>query len=833
MATNPLQTNSTAGAAKNRQSHQGLTSVEASSRLQKYGANEISVGQSRSAITTFFLHFTNPLSVILLLASAVSAFVGEVTNASIIVVIVLLSVSLDYFQERRSGKAAELLRQQIALKANVYRDGKLVSLPTRELVAGDVVSLMAGDIVPADAVLIEAKHFFVDQAALTGESFPVEKFADSGVEKEREIFLGTGVTSGEALAEIIRTGGATEFGHITKTLTAKPVETEFERGTQSFGIFIMKVVVGLVLFVFLVNIAFKRDAFESFLFAIALAVGLTPGLLPMIVSVTLAHGALRLARKSVIVKRLAAIENLGSIDILCTDKTGTLTAGAITLERHVNLKNVEDEQVIFYALLNSTFQSSLRSPLDEAILRHQHEALPAYKKVDELPFDFLRRCLSVVVEGNGRKLLITKGAPESIQKICSRYQELGEILPLNEASLAQCNSTFAKLSEDGYRVLGVAYRDLTPDDSARLSAADEADLIFIGFAAFLDPPKQSVSATLKALKRDGVEVKVLTGDNELVTRKICAEVGLEIKGLVTGDELALISDDALMPVAIRATVFARVLPDQKRRIILALKRAGHVVGYLGDGINDAPSLRAADVSLSVDTAVDVARESADMILLKKSLRVVHDGILEGRRTFGNIMKYILMGTSSNFGNMFSMAGASLFLPFLPMLPPQILLNNLLYDASQVTIPGDRVDPEYLKKPKSWNIALIRRYMIWMGLISSLFDFLTFAMLLWIFAANAELFRTGWFIESLATQTLVILVIRTHSKPWQSRPSRALVVSTSACVLVGAILPFTPLAKLLGFTPLSATMMAAIAFMVLIYLLLAETLKRALYKRHFA
>ncbi len=816
---------------------QGLSVAEAARRLAVYGANEVAPRAARSDLVVLLLHFTNPVVLILLIASAISIFVGEATNAIIIAVIILLSVTLDFIQERRSSKAAAALRASVALRATVIRDGEARTIPASEIVPGDLIQLTVGDLVPADGRVVQAKDFFVDQAAFTGESFPVEKTAakvdtTGQAKKDSVVWLGTDVTSGEAQAVITGTGATTEFAHLARSLVTAPPETEFERGTRKFSLFVMRVVIGLVFFVLLVNIAFHRPALDSFLFALALAVGLTPGLLPMIVSVTLAHGARRLLKKQVIVKRLAAIEDLGSIDVFCTDKTGTLTEGVITLERHVDLTGREDEKTLFLALLNATHQSGLRSPLDDAILRHEHAALPLYEKVDELPFDFERRRLSVVVHNGGKRLLITKGAPEAVLAVCREYDLAGERRPFDKLTREQCTATFTKLSQEGYRTLGVAYRDVTAENRTHFTNADERDLVFVGFAGFLDPPRKSATPTLHVLKRDAVEVKVLTGDNEIVTRKICNEVGLEVRGSITGEELEKVSSTALPQLAQRLTIFARVSPDQKRRIINALQRSGHAVGYLGDGINDAPSLHEADVGISVDTAVDVAREAADLILLRKSLHVIHSGIIEGRRTFGNVMKYILMGTSSNFGNMFSMAGASLLLPFLPMLPPQILLNNLLYDLSQVTIPGDRVDADYLLKPRKWSVAHIRRYMIWMGLVSSAFDFLTFGLLLWVFQASAPLFRTGWFIESLATQTLVILIIRTRNVPWRSAPSRALLLSTSACVAVGTILPFTPLAGLLGFVQPSLALLVTIALMVVIYLVMAELIKRWLYHRHF-
>jgi P-type Mg2+ transporter len=806
----------------------GLSSDEAARRLAVHGANELLRSEGKSASLQFLSHFLNPLVLILLAASAVSGFAGETTNAGIITLIILMSVTLDFVQERRSGKAAARLRETVGLRATVIRDGKAREIPAGEVVPGDLVQLTVGDLVPADGHVVEARDFFVDQAAFTGESFPVEKMPAALNENDQLVFLGTSVTSGEALVEITRTGVTTEFARLARTLSEAPPETAFERGMRRFGLFVVRVVAFLVLFVFLVNITFHRNALDSFLFAIALAVGLTPGLLPMIVSVTLAHGAMRLVKKHVIVKRLAAIEDLGSIDVICTDKTGTLTEGAVTLEKHVDLDGAEDDRVLFFALLNATHQTGLRSPLDEAILRHEHPALPSYAKVDEIPFDFNRRRLSVVVRGEGRILLVSKGAPEAILTICTEWEHGGVRQPLHELATQRYNATFRALCHDGYRALGIAYRDVSAEKQDHFTYADERDLIFLGFGAFLDPPKKSATATLHALRRDRVEVKVLTGDNEIVTRKICEEVGLEVRGVITGENLEKVSDEALPRVAQDHTLFARVTPDQKRRIIAALQASGRAVGYLGDGINDAPALRTADVGLSVDSAVDVAREAADLILLRKSLHVVHDGIIEGRRTFANIMKYILMGTSSNFGNMFSMAGASLFLPFLPMLPSQILLNNLLYDASQVTIPGDRVDQDQLQSPRKWSVAVIRRYMIWMGLVSSIFDFLTFGVLIFGFKAGPELFRTGWFIESLATQTLVILIIRTRGIPWRSRPSRALVFSTTAAVAAGVILPFTPLAGVLGFARPSLFLLAMITLMVILYLAMAEVVKRRLY-----
>jgi Mg2+-importing ATPase len=720
--------------------------------------------------------------------------------------------------------------------ATVLRDGVEREVPVREVVVGDVIHLKAGDLVPADARLLSTRDLFVNEAALTGESLPREKHATpdglgpGGIgEAVTAVFRGTSVISGLGAALVVSTGAATEFGRVAAGLAARPPETEFERGTRRFGFLILQVVVFLVLFVFLVNVAFERDLLETFLFSVALAVGLTPELLPMIVSITLASGAVRMARKKVIVKQLAAIESFGSMDVLCSDKTGTLTHGEIAVDRHLDLRGENDETVIRLAALNSAYQTGLRSPMDEAILRHEHPEVGKHERVDEIPFDWERRRVSVIVRDGGQRLLVTKGAPESVLPACTAVEVAGAVARLDAAALATAETLFRRLGADGYRVLAVAYRPVP--EQAGYSVNDERELIFVGFAAFLDPPHEGVAETLRALRADGVEVKIITGDNELVTLKICREVGLDGGAVVLGEEIERMSDPALGAVAERTRVFARVSPIQKNRIVRALHARGHVVGCVGDGINDAPALRSADVGISVQNAVDVARDAADIILLEKRLSVLHDGVIEGRRSFGNIMKYVLMGTSSNFGNMLSMAVASVFLPFLPMLPLQILLNNFLYDCSQVPIPSDRVDATYMQKPKRWNIAFIRRFMLLIGPLSSLFDFLTFAVMLGVFHAGPALFRTGWFVESLATQTLVIFVIRTADRPWRSRPSRGLAWGVGACAAVGALLPFTPLGLWLGFVPLPPLFFAFLVATVLTYLGLIELAKRWFYRRY--
>jgi Mg2+-importing ATPase len=776
-------------------------------------------------------YLVNPLVLILLMASAVAAALGQVVSSAIIAAMILLSIALNVTQTWTSQRAARRLRDLVAHTATVVRGGAVVEVPARLVVPGDVLHLAAGDLVAADARLLAAKDLFVNEAALTGESLPLEKHAGEagGAEAmETIVFRGTSVVSGTATALVVRTGGATAFGHVVARLAARPPETEFERGTRRFGLLILESVVFLVLFVFLVSAVLRRDPLESLLFSLALAVGLTPELLPMIVSVTLARGAVHMAARKVVVRRLAAIENLGSMDVLCSDKTGTLTVGAITVDRHVDLRGDDDETVIRLAALNSAHQTGLRSPMDEAILRHEHPAIAGHRGIDEIPFDFSRRRVSVVVEDAGRRLLVTKGAPESVLAACTAAEVDGRRHPLDAPLRQAADRLFATLSADGYRVLAVASRDVPPQPAYTI--ADERDLVFAGFAAFLDPARQDLPATIRALRADGVEVKILTGDNELVTRRLCADAGVAAGTIVLGHEVDAMSDQALAAVAERTTIFARVSPVQKNRIVQALRSRGHVVGYVGDGINDAPALRSADVGISVQHAADVARDAADVILLEKGLDVLHQGVVEGRRSFGNIMKYVLMGTSSNFGNMFSMAVAAAVLPFLPMLPLQILLNNFLYDLAQIAIPSDQVDRTWALKPRRWNVAFIRRYMLVIGPISSVFDLATFAVMLGVFHAGPSLFRTGWFVESLATQTLVIFVIRTAGRPWRSRPSAALGSGVAFALGVGVLLPFTPLAPWLGFTPLPPLFFAVLAGMVLGYLALVEVVKQWFYRR---
>jgi len=816
------------GSAAEPRAETGLTSAEAAERLARYGPNELAPPRRFAALRELLRYLANPLVLVLLLASSVSAAFGQVVSSIVIALMLVLSVALNFTQAYRSQRAAARCRERVSQVATVRRDGAVREIPAREVVPGDVVQLSAGDLVPADGRLLAAKDLFLNEGALTGESLPTEKQAGAA-DAAGAVFHGTSVVSGVGTAVGVATGPRTEFGRVAARLNARPPDTEFERGTRRFGFLILQVVLFLVLFVFFVNTLLHRDPLESFLFAVALAVGLTPELLPMIVSVTLASGAVRMAKRKVIVKRLAAIENFGSMDVLCSDKTGTLTLGEITVDRHVSLRGENDETVIRLAALNSAYKTGLRTPMDDAILRHEHPDVARYRSVDEVPFDFQRRRVSVVVEGEGQRLLIAKGAPESILPVCASVALDGAVKAMDAGVRAEADRLFRELSSDGYRVLAVASRAVEP--RAAYTVADEEGLTLIGFAAFLDPPHEGVGETLAALREDGVVVKILTGDNELVTRKICDQVGFPAGEIVLGDAIDQMTDPALAAVAERTTVFARVSPVQKNRIVQALRTHGHVVGCVGDGINDAPALRSADVGISVQNAVDVAKDAADIILLEKRLSVLHDGVVEGRRSFGNIMKYVLMGTSSNFGNMLSMAAASAVLPFLPMLPLQILLNNFLYDLSQVTIPSDRVDRSYLVKPRRWNVAFIRRFMLILGPISSLYDFATFAIMRFVFHADQALFRTGWFVESLATQTLVIFVIRTAGRPWSSAPSPALAWGVGASAAVGALLPYTPLAPWLGFEPPPALFFAFLVGMVVTYLALVEVVKTWFYRRY--
>jgi P-type Mg2+ transporter len=817
----------------------GLRQAEALLRLERVGPNALRTHTEGTLLGLFLSRFRNPLVLLLVMASAVAAFTGDAGSCAMITTIVLLSVTLDSVQEHRAGRAAERLRRSVAVRVRVVREGAPADLPAADVVPGDIVLLSAGDLAPADGWVLEARDCFVNQSLLTGEPYPVEKHAVEDGEPSADlagaqsaVFMGTSVVSGTARVLVCRTGARTALGEIGQHLAAKPPPTALELGTRNFGLLILRLAMLLVLLVILVNTARHRPWLESFLFAVALAVGLTPELLPMIVSVTLSRGALRMAAKKVIVKRLAAIHDLGCMTVLCTDKTGTLTEARIRLEKHLDPVGRSSERTLQLAYLNSVFQSGLTSPLDEAILRHGEIDVRGWTKLDEVPFDFERRRVAVLVaHESATPLLVVKGALEDILRIATRYEAGGahDLRTLDDATRRDLLGRFEALGREGYRVLGIAWKDMTRAAKGA-SRADEADLVFTGFACFEDPPKTSARAALRGLAARGVAVKILTGDNELVTQHVCRELGIAAAGILTGAEIQRLGDQALEARVAGTTLFCRVTPPQKNRLILALKRRGHVVGYLGDGMNDAPSLHSADVGISVDSGVDVAKEAADLVLLERDLEVLRDGVVEGRRTFGNIMKYVMMGTSSNFGNMFSMAAASLVLPFLPMLPTQVLLNNLLYDVSEVPIPMDRVDDDYIERPHRWDMTFIRNFMLAVGPVSSAFDFLTFYVMLHVFRAGEALFHTGWFIESLATQVLVIFVIRTRGSPLRSRPSRLLTTTSLGVVATAVLLPFTLLGAKLGFVAPPAGFFVILTAMVIVYLLGVEIVKRWFYRR---
>ena len=840
----------------------GLTAEETERRLEVYGTNEIVSKRKRHVFLEFLSHFRSPVTIILMIAAIVSGFLGQPLNAVIIVSIVLVSVSLDFTQEYRAGRAAEALIKRVATTATVLRNSTRQDIEISQLVPGDIVLLSAGDIVPADARVTSARDFFVDQSALTGESFPVEKttepiqstaIADSN-KWNNYLFMGTSVTAGTATAVVVKTGSSTEYGEIAKKSAERKPETEFESGLKKFGYLIMQVTFVLIIAVFFINALFKRSVIDSLLFSVALAVGLTPGLLPVILSINLSRGATAMSRKGVIVKRLAAIQNFGSMDVLCADKTGTLTENRVTLIRHVDIEDRDSDKVLLYSVLNSHFQTGLRSPLDEAILQHQELNTDQYLKIDEIPFDFVRKRLSIVVKANGENLLITKGAPEEIVKVISQYELNEEIYGLTDDASKKIEKEYRELSSRGFRVLGVCYRKV--DSKPLYSVPDETAMTFLGFIAFVDPIKETAGESLELLRGAGVKLKILTGDNEVVSGKVCDQLGFQVYqhrrgkryderthslrrtievepiNIVQSSEIQNVDDDALAQIVERTDVFTRVTPGQKNRIMNALKANGHVVGYLGDGINDTPSMKVADVSISVTNAVDIAKESADIILLQNDLKIIADGVAEGRKTFGNTMKYIQMAISSNFGNMFSAAGASLFLSFLPMLPVQLLLNNLLYSFAQLTLPADNVDQTYIQRPQRLRTSFVRNFMVAFGPVSSIFDFATFFVMLYVFRATAPLFQTAWFVESLFTQTLVIFVIRTKMTPFfRSKPNKLLLVNIIIVLALAMVLPFTSLGgKIFGFVPLPMTFLLILVGFIVIYLGLTELMKMWFYRR---
>jgi len=824
----------------------GLSEDEAARRLEQHGPNVVAKEQRFRQIRLLGQACANPLVILLLLLAALSWWTDDIPGASVMLVMVVLGVALRFIQELRAGNAADKLKAMIRVTATVVRDGQPRELPLGHLVPGDVVQLAAGDMIPADLRLVSCKDLFVIQSSLTGESLPVEKFdakeegrAKPALELKNICYLGTSVESGAATGVIVETGFKTYLGSMAQSMVGQAAPTSFDKGVSRFTWLMIRFMLVMVPLVFLIN-GLSKDTenrwTEAFFFALAVAVGLTPEMLPMIVSVCLSRGAIGMSRKKVIVKRLNSIQNLGAMDVLCTDKTGTLTLDRVILERHCDVVRNEDEAVLELAYLNSHFQTGLRNVLDRAILQYKelHEKLsvPDHKKIDEIPFDFSRKRMSVVVEmPHGIRRLICKGATEAVFQCCNRFELEGKVYPVDPLLITELKEYCDELSADGFRVLAIAYKDVEP--KAAYSKDDERELVLMGYVAFLDPPKDSAAPAILALKNHGVAVKVLTGDNELVSRMICREVGLPTDYVLLGSQVESMPDAELAQAAEHATLFARLAPAHKQRVIRALQTKGHVVGFLGDGINDSPALRAADVGISVDSAVDIAKEAADMILLEKSLMVLEEGVLEGRKVFANILKYVRMGASSNFGNMFSVLGASAFLKFLPMEPKQILTNNLLYDFSQVPIPGDNVDPEQIAKPRPWQMGEIARFILFVGPCSSVFDYTTYFMMLFIFGCwdNASLFQTGWFVESLLTQTLIIHVIRTNRIPFlQSWASWPLTVTTAVIMAIGAWLPFSPIAPMLGFKELPPLYWPLVILTLFCYVVLTQGVKTWLIRK---
>jgi Mg2+-importing ATPase len=823
----------------------GLSETEAQRRREAHGPNAVVVEAGYRRLRLLGKAVLNPLVVLLLVLAAVSFLTGDNRAGVVMLIMVLLGVVLRFVQEARADAAAAKLKAMIRVTATVVRDVQAREVPLADLVPGDVVHLSAGDMIPADLRLVSCKDLHIIQASLTGESFPVEKahtpeatVGRSPLELKNVCFLGTSVETGTAQAVVVCTGRETYLGSLAGAIVQPPPATSFDRGVSRFTWLMIHFIVVMVPLVFIINGLTKHDWNEAFFFAVAVAVGLTPEMLPMIVTVCLSRGAMAMSGKRVIVKRLNSIQNLGAMDVLCTDKTGTLTMDRIILERHCNVALEESEDVLALAYLNSHFQTGLKNVMDRAILdyEHLHEQLKVHQcaKVDEIPFDFARKVMSVVVRlPDGTHQLICKGAPEEVFRRCGGFALDGERCLMEHVIIDDLREEYLDLSADGFRVLALACKDVEP--KAAYSKEDEFDLTLQGYVAFLDPPKDSAWTALLALHEHGVAVKVLTGDNELVSCKICREVGIDTDQILLGSQVESMSDVALAEAVEKTVLFARVSPVHKRRIIKALQDRGHVVGFLGDGINDAPALRAADVGISVDTAVDIAKESADAILLEKSLMVLDAGVMEGRKVFVNILKYIRMGASSNFGNMFSVLGASVFLPFVPMAPIQILTNNLLYDFSQVPIPTDAVDPEQIERPCPWSMGQIARFILLIGPCSSVFDYTTYLMMLYVFGcwdpANAPLFQTGWFVESLLTQTLIIHIIRTNRIPFlQNRASWPLILTTVLVMLAGMWLPYSALGPALGFTHLPPLYWPLLLATLLGYVVLTQVVKNWLRKR---
>ena len=815
-------------------SSDGLRAEEARRRQETYASVRLKPHQDIRPLFALLSQFRSPIILILLFAAVLSLFLADRTDALIILAIILISALLGFWQEHGAAKAVAALLSLVRVKAEVWRDGHPVEVPMEDVVPGDVINLSAGSSIPGDGLVLESKDLFVDEATLTGETYPAEKSVSvvpataSLNQRTNSLFMGTHVVSGHAKAVVVRVGKETEFGRIASHVMLRPPETEFERGVRRFGFLLLEVTLLLVFAIFAINVYLHRPVLDSFLFSMALAVGLTPQLLPAIISVNLAHGAKRMAEQKVIVKRLASIENFGSMNVLCSDKTGTLTEGTMRLHAALNLEGLPSERVLFHAVLNATYETGFINPLDEALRTQRVAGMTDYRKLDEVPYDFIRKRLSILVAGPAGHLLITKGAVDPILAVCSRAElPDGTTVPLEERS-GHIRQQFQFLNEQGFRTLGLATRDM--GNTAHIDKQHEAEMTFLGLLVFADPVRPGMGDTIASLRQLGVSLKIITGDHRLVASHVSQQVGVDHQRLLTGQDLRLMTDEALLHRVNDIAVFAEVEPNQKDRLILALKRSGNVVGYIGDGINDAPALHAADVGISVESAVDVAKDAADIVLLEKDLAVLTQGVREGRTTFANTLKYVFMATSANFGNMFSMAGASLFLPFLPLLPKQILLTNLLTDIPEMTIATDSVDPELTDRPRRWDIAFIRKFMLTFGLVSSVFDYLTFGALMFILQASPEQFRTGWFVESVISASAIVLVIRTRRPFFASKPGRHLTLATLTVMVATLLLPYLPVAAPLGLTPMPLAFLLLLAAILAGYVLTAEIVKQHFYAK---
>ena len=812
----------------------GLSGKEAQKRLTVYGSNLLKPKKRSDVLTLLLSQFKSPIILILLFATVLSFFLHDPVDAAIILSIVLISGLLGFWQEHSASNAVEKLLTIVQINAAVLRDGISKEISVEAIVPGDIVILNAGDVIPGDGMMLESKDLFVDEAMLTGETFPVEKMAaelpkETPIgERTNALWMGTHIVSGTATAIIVQTGTETEFGKVSERLKLRPPETEFERGIRRFGYFLMEVTMVLVVAIFAINVYLDRPMLDSFLFSLALAVGLTPQLLPAIISINLSHGAKRMAEHKVIVKRLSSIENFGCMNIICSDKTGTLTEGIVHLQSALDVNGEASERVLFQAYLNAFYETGFTNPIDEAIRNHQKFDLSGYQKQNEIPYDFLRKRLSILISHDKTHLLITKGALQNILDVCSTVEtkdgKISAIGPFKD----KIQKHFEEFSEKGLRTLGVAYKNM--DSDAHIGKENETGMTFSGFLILFDPPKPKILETITQLKNLGVALKIITGDNHLVAANVSQQMGLKNTTILTGPDLRNLSDSALLRKVGSVDVFAEIEPNQKERIIIALKKAGNVVGYMGDGINDASALHAADVGISVDSAVDVAKDAADIVLLEKGLDVLVNGVIEGRKTFANTLKYVFMATSANFGNMFSMAGVSLMIPFLPLLPKQILLTNLLTDFPEMTIATDNVDDEMINYPRRWDIKAIRKFMITFGIVSSVFDYLTFGMLLLVLHATQVQFRTAWFLESVVSASIIVLVIRSRKPFFRSKPGKYLLIATLSICAITLILPYTPIAAVFGFSALPVLFLLYIGVIIILYIFTAEMVKKAFFKR---